>query len=136
MRRLLSATIALAVAVALVACTPEEASHLDGINALRERFGLPALTWEEGAYAKARDWSQKMADDGRLSHSELSDGILAGWRTLGENVAMNSSVEGALAALERSPDHLANMLNPTFTKVAIGIVHQDGRYWVTQVFIG
>lgn len=136
MRKLLSAASALAIALVLVACTPEEASHLDGINALREANGLPALTWEEGAYAKARTWSQKMADDGRLSHSKLSDGMPAGWRTLGENVAYNGSVQGALEALKKSPGHRANMLNPKFNRVAVGIVEQGGRYWVTQVFLG
>ena len=136
MRTLVSVLAALAIAALLVACSPEEGSHLDAVNAFRTSNGVPALRWEEGAYAKARAWSQKLANDGRLSHSRLSNGIPAGWRTLGENVAMNSSLEGALKALERSPGHRANMLNRAFTKIAVGVVHQDGRYWVTQVFIG
>ena len=136
MRKLASVLSALAIAALLVACTPEEASHLEGVNAFRTANGVAALQWEEGAYAKARAWSQKMADDGRLSHSRLSDGIPDGWRTLGENVAYNSSLDGALAALKRSPGHRANMLNPRFTKIAVGVIHQDGAYWVTQVFLG
>lgn len=136
MRKLASVLSAFAIAALLVACTPEEASHLDAVNAFRTSNGVPALQWEEGAYAKARTWSQKLANDGRLSHSRLSDGIPAGWRTLGENVAMSSSLEGAMKALEGSPSHRANMLNRAFKKIAIGVVHQDGRYWVTQVFIG
>jgi uncharacterized protein YkwD len=77
-----------------------------------------------------------MADEGQLSHSVLSDGVPAGWHTLGENVAYASSVEAAMAALEASPPHLANLLNPEFTTIAIGVVERDGRVWVTEVFIG
>jgi len=136
MRKVLSAVAALTIAAVLVACTPDEASHLEAVNAFRQSNGVPALSWEEAAYAKAHGWSQKMADDGRLSHSTLSDGIPTGWRTLGENVAMNTSLDGAMKALTQSPSHRTNLLNPRFTKVAVGVVHQGGRYWVTQVFIG
>lgn len=135
-RKLASVLTALAVAAVLVACTPEEASNLQAINAFRSANGVEQLHWEEGAYAKARAWSQKMADDGRLSHSQLSDGVPDGWRRLGENVAYNSTLEGAMEALQNSPNHRANLLNPAFTRVAVGVIHQDGRYWVTQVFIG
>lgn len=136
MRKLVSLIAGLAVAAVLVACTPDEASHLEAVNAFRAASGVPALAWEEGAYAKARNWSKKMANDGRLSHSKLSDGIPAGWRTLGENVAVNGSLDAAMEALKRSPSHRANMLDRRFTRIAVGVVHQDGRYWVTQVFIG
>lgn len=136
MRRIIATVTALGLALVLVACSPEEASHLDGINALREKHGLPALTWDEDAYAKAREWSQKLAQEGRLRHSEMREHLGARWRTVGENVAMNTTVEGALEALKRSPAHLANMLNPKFTSVAIGIVQERGRYWVTQLFLG
>lgn len=136
MRKLVSVLTALTIAALLVACTPDEASHLDAVNAFRAEHGVPALQWEEGAYAKARAWSQKMANDGRLSHSRLSAGIPTGWRTLGENVAVHGSLEAAMDALERSPDHRANMLNRAFKKIAVGVIHQNGRYWVTQVFIG
>jgi uncharacterized protein YkwD len=136
MRKLLSLIVGLTIAMLLVACTPEEAHHLDTINQFRAANGLPALTWDESAYGKAHDWSEKLADDGKLSHSVLSQGVPAGWQRLGENVAYNSSLDGAMTALERSPAHRANLLNPKFTKVAVGVVQQNGLYWVTEVFIG
>ena len=136
MRRLLSGLVALSVALVLVACTPEEGSNLDAVNAFRKANGLPALQWEEGAYAKVRAWSQKMADEGKLSHSKLSDGVPSGWLALGENVAVNPSLEDAQRRLQNSPGHRANLLNPKFKKIAIGVIHQNGHYWVTQLFIG
>jgi uncharacterized protein YkwD len=136
MRKVLSLLVGLTITLLLVACTPEEGNHLDAVNQYRTANGLPALQWEEAAYAKAHRWSEKLAADGRLSHSVLSQGVPAGWHVLGENVAMSSSLDGAMTALERSAAHRANLLNPKFTKVAIGVVKANGAYWVTEVFIG
>jgi uncharacterized protein YkwD len=136
MRKLATALVGLAVALLLVACTPEEGTHLQAVNAFRQANGVPALQWEEGAYAKAHSWSQHLADQGFLSHSVLSQGVPAGWHTLGENVAMNPTLDGAMTALESSPPHRANLLNPRFTKVAVGVVQAKGLYWVTEVFLG
>jgi uncharacterized protein YkwD len=136
MRKVLSLLVGLTIAMLLVACTPDEGNHLAAINQFRQANGVPALKWEEAAYAKAHDWSEKLAADGRLSHSTLSLGVPAGWRLLGENVAYAGSLDQAMTALERSPGHRANLLNPKFTKVAVGVVQAKGLYWVTEVFIG
>ena len=69
---------------------------------------------------------QHLADQGQLSHSNLADGMPEGWHTLGENVAYASTLEGALKALENSPPHRANMLNPAFDRVAIGVTERNG----------
>ena len=136
MRKLVATLVGLSVALLLVACTPEEGNHLQAVNAFRTSQGVPALKWEEGAYAKAHDWSQHLADQGFLSHSVLSQGVPAGWHHLGENVAMNPTLEGAMLALEASPPHRANLLNPAFDRVAVGVVQAKGMFWVTEVFLG
>jgi len=131
------ATLAVSLlAVLLVACTPEEASHLDAMNAFRQSNGVPALGWDDVLYTKARAWSQHMADEGKISHSKLSDGAPAGWRILGENVAVNSSLEGAMTALQNSAPHRANLLDTRFTRTAVGVIHAKGMYWVTESFVG
>lgn len=135
MRRIFAVTAAV-VALLLAACTPQEGAHLTQVNDFRAANGVPALTWEEGAYAKANAWSVHMAQEGRLSHSVLAQGVPAGWRVLGENVAMAPSLDMATDALQRSPGHRANLLNPAFTRVAIGVAERDGMVWVTEVFIG
>jgi len=134
-RRLAALVITLVVAV-LGACTPQEATSFARTNDLRKAAAVAPLAWNEAAYAKAVSWSQHMAAEGRLSHSNLAEGVPAGWSRLGENVARAGSVEEAMAALAGSAPHLANILNPGFTSVAIGIVERDGRVWVTQVFVG
>jgi uncharacterized protein YkwD len=135
-RRVVAVVVGLVLLLASSACTPEEKASFTAVNTLRETHGLRWLDWNEAAYDKAVAWSNHMADEGRLSHSTLSDGVPAGWRILGENVAYAGSVAAAMQALEHSPPHLANILNPKFTSVAIGVVHRDGRFWVTEVFIG
>jgi uncharacterized protein YkwD len=136
MRKLLLGLVAIALVVLVGACTPEEATHLKGVNDFRTANGLPALRWEEGAYAKAHAWSEHLADDGRLSHSNLRDGIPAGWTIIGENVAMAPTLDAAMNALELSPPHRANLLNPKFDRVAIGVVQRGVYYYVTEDFIG
>jgi uncharacterized protein YkwD len=135
MRKLLAVAVAV-VALLLVACTPAEGAHMKQVNDFRVANHVPGLIWEEAAYAKAHAWSQHMADEGRLSHSTLSQGMPAGWHTLGENVAMAGSLDAAMDALEKSPPHRANLLNPAFTRVAIGVAEKNGYVWVTEVFIG
>lgn len=134
--RVLVALAGLALVIASAACSPEEGDAFKSVNALRAANHEPWLDWNDGAYAKAVAWSNHMADEGRLSHSTLAKDVPAGWRTLGENVAYASSVAQAVAALEASPPHRANLLNPAFTSIAIGVVQRDGRVWVTEVFVG
>lgn len=136
MRKVVALLIAALAILLLVACTPEEANHVQMINAFRAANGVRPFEWDDTLYGKARDWSQRMADEGKLSHSNLKDGAPAGWRILGENVAYNPSLNGAIEALENSPAHRANLLNPQFTRVAVGIVFAKDVYWVTEEFVG
>lgn len=41
-----------------------------------------------------------------------------------------------MTALQNSPAHRAKLLNPRFSKVAVGVVQARGMFWVTEVFIG
>jgi len=134
-RKVALAATAFLVAIAAMACSPEDKHAFDEVNAFRKANGVAALQWEAKAGEKAVAWSKLMASQGRLSHSTLSDGIAPGWKALGENVAYNTTLDGALRALERSPGHRANLLNPTFTHVGIGAVQVNGFWWVTQVFV-
>jgi uncharacterized protein YkwD len=119
-----------------VACSPAENFTWEQVNAFRTANGVGELAWEDGAYAKAVAWSEHMADQRKLSHSRLADDVDTEWRVLGENVAYASDLTQALDALKRSPAHRANLLNPAFNRIAVGVVERDGRFWVTQVFLG
>ena len=136
MRRIVATLTIGLIALVSEACSPEEYNAAEQVERFRVTNGLAQLEWDETLYAKARAWSEQMATDGELYHSQLSAGAPDDWAVLGENVAWNTSLDGALRALEASPSHRANLLNPAFTRFAVGVVHQGDRYWVTQVFLG
>jgi uncharacterized protein YkwD len=77
-----------------------------------------------------------MAKAGAIYHSKnLASGVSGGWTSIGENVAMAGSVDAAQTALEASPEHYANMTNPVYTQLGIGVVDHDGVTYVVQVFV-
>ena len=131
------ALVALALAALSAGCAPQdERTAFDAVNTLRAENGLPALSWNEAVHGKVEAWSDHMADSGQLSHSTLSAGVPSGWSALGENVAVAGNVQKAIAILEASPAHRANMLSSKFRSLSVGVEQRDGRVWVTELFIG
>ena len=125
----------LAAALLIAACTPEQQQLMDLVNQSRAEAGVPALTMHLSAMDKAQAWADHMASEGRISHSNLRDGITGEWRQLGENVAMAPSIEAAHQALMDSPGHRANILNPEFNFGGTGhAIGDDGLVYVVQVF--
>ena len=79
-----------------------------------------------------------MSQTGRLEHADdLSLGLSADWRKLGENVGVApiSQIDELFEAFVASPTHLANLIDPSFDLIGIGIVHADGDLWMTQRFM-
>ncbi len=67
----------------------------------------------------------------RVEHSGYTD-----WMRIGENIAAGQrSSEEVMAAWMASPGHRANILNPAFREIGIGVVNRGrfGIYWV-QIF--
>ncbi|MGH8990436.1 MAG: CAP domain-containing protein, partial [Acidimicrobiia bacterium] len=140
MRKLLG-VLALAVAVvtlptaASADTVSDEASFVAQINGLRASQGLPSLEVHPNLVDKARGWAAGMGDAGRIWHSTLSDGITADWRKLGENVGMGGSVDSLHQAFIASPKHYANLVDPAFNYVGIGVVHVNGTLFVSEMFM-
>jgi uncharacterized protein YkwD len=138
LRKLLIVGIA-GLSILLAACTQDEATHLKAVNDFRFANHVDQLRWNDDMYTAAHDWSQHLADAGVLSHpSDLAANLHppAGWRIVGQNVAMAPTLDAAMTALENSPHHRENLLNPAFHQTAIGVVHQGGEYWITEDFLG
>ena len=132
----LAALLALVVVLA-TACDPAKATtDYNLVNNLRTSQGLAPLTRSPELDLKAKNHAAAMAAKGKLFHSTLAYGVSPGWTALGENVAYADTVENAQLALEASPPHLANLLNPAFTEVGIGVKSANGRTYVVQVFAG
>src|SRR5687768_10092751 len=113
----------------------DEAAFVAKINGLRASKGLPALQVHENLVTKARAWAAVMAAAGKIWHSTLSDGITADWKKLGENVGMGGSVDGLHAAFVASPGHYANLVDPNFSHVGVGIVMSGKTIFVAEMFM-
>lgn len=125
--------------------TAAEQQMLNLVNQERRKAGIPPLKADMQLTKLARLKSQDMINRHYFSHQSPTYGspfqmlkrFGIRYRTAGENIAGNPSVQGAHAALMRSPGHRANILNRRFTHVGIGI-KRGGPYGMmfTQLFIG
>ncbi len=113
----------------------DEAAFVARINELRASKGLAALQVHPNLVDKARGWAATMADAGRIWHSTLSDGITADWAKLGENVGMGGSVQSLHDAFVASPKHYANLVDPDFGYIGIGVVYSGGTIFVSEMFM-
>lgn len=107
------------------------------VNAARAEHGVGPVRLNSSMSAVAASWSQAMADAGTMSHNPgYSTQIPAGWSRAAENVAWNSpaDVAGLQTSWMGSPGHRANILDPAFTDIGIGVVIEGGAAWGTQVF--
>lgn len=128
--------LAAVVALSLAACSPEVDQTTAAINNGRASIGLPGLEGNIDLYLKAQNWSQQLANQGYLSHSDLAAGNGYQWRKLGENVGYGYSIDQVNAAFWNSPPHRANILDPAFNRVGAGVTRDGaGRYWVVEEFM-
>ena len=110
----------------------DEAQFVAAINAVRARTGLPPVAPEGQLISVARAWSSQMAGSGSLAHNPDLAGQVSDWKTLGENVGTGATVDSIEAAFEASPHHYANMVDPSYQYVGVGVVEVNGTIWVTE----
>jgi len=112
------------------------------INQGREWAGLQKLEWNDEAAQAAREHSHLQATRNELSHKFPSEPGLqerlgaTGLRftVSAENIAHADTPEETHAALMLSHGHRANIMNPRYNSVGIGVVEDSGRLWVTEDF--
>ncbi|MGQ0520649.1 MAG: CAP domain-containing protein [Actinomycetota bacterium] len=133
---LVLSTAPLLGAAPAAADSAEETDFVTRLNDLRASRGLAPLAVDTRLGDVARTWSGKMAAANSLSHNpSLSSQVPSGWRKIGENVGYGPTVLVLHNALVASPAHLANMVDPAFNAVGIGVVIAGSTIWVTQVFM-
>jgi uncharacterized protein YkwD len=133
-----AAVFAPAAVVAAPDVEAAEQTVLQRTNQLRASAGAAALTRDAAIDAVAEAWATRMATTGDFRHNpDFFRQIPAGWRTAGENIAMNSYDPAALITQwESSPGHRANLLNPAFDRIGVAVVEHGGLYYGVQVFGG
>ena len=120
-----------------------EADMLELVNRERRAHGLKPLRADPEAAEVARAHSRDMFARGYFSHitpdgadpfERMRRGGLR-FRAAGENLAFSRTLPMAHQGLMNSPGHRANILQPHFGRVGVGIV-DGGRYglMVTQSF--
>lgn len=112
----------------------DEAQFFAALNLVRAKNGRAPLLTDGQLINVARGWSAQMAGGAGLSHNPDLGTQVTNWRLLGENVGTGGDVNSIEAALEASPHHFANMVDPSFTYVGIGVVEAGGAIWVTEDF--
>jgi uncharacterized protein YkwD len=83
--------------------------------------------------------TRAMARRHRLFHSRHPKRYLRGinWHLWGENIAVTrASIRRMQRMFMHSSAHRANVLNPRFHRVGIGVVGQAGKLWATVFFFG
>src|SRR6266542_4472449 len=107
------------------------------VNALRTSRGLNALIVDNGISSVARNWASRIAADGALNHNpNLANELPPGWTDMGENMAFGPDTATMERDLENDPPHYANLVNPRFTHLGVGVVEVNGRLWAVQYFAG
>ena len=122
-----------------------EAEHVlfDLANQSRVQAGAPPLALDRGLSQAARAHAQEMFAARQLSHrfeGELSlpQRLANATRTQldqeGENVAFDFDAAKGHQHLMLSPPHRANLLNPAYNVVGLGVVRSGDRLYIVQDF--
>ena len=112
-------------------------------NQSRRQAGVPLLKLDAGLSQAARAHALAMLEAGQLSHQFTGEGTLptrlATATALqldqeGENVALDYGAEQGHQHLMLSPPHRANLLNPAYDVVGLGVVRNGDRLYIVEDF--
>lgn len=100
------------------------------VNGEREKAGLPPVVEDAALREVARSHSRDMFLQGYFSHYspdgqspfDRMDKAGIGYSVAGENLALAPSTQLAMQGLMNSPGHRANILNPDFKKLGVGVI--------------
>ncbi len=125
--------------------TQEDQVLLDLVNKARADAGAGPLQFDAELIKVARLKAKDMVDNNYFSHQSPTYGspfdmmrqFGVSFKTAGENIAGNRTVEGAFKAWMNSEGHRKNILNAGFNYMGVGIVDSPkyGKMLVQQ-FIG
>jgi len=112
-------------------------------NQSRHQAGVPPLTLDAGLSRAAYQHAQIMLRAHQLSHQfqgepSLPQRLGVSARFLldqeGENVALDYDAEHGHQHLMLSPPHRANLLNPAYNVVGLGVVRSGDQLYIVQDF--
>jgi uncharacterized protein YkwD len=128
------------------ALSPQEQLIVDLVNEQRQQVGLAPLTVDSKLVEAAQIQSADMAKLGVMAHVLPGSALPApqdraryvgyNYSYLGENIAFNFPDDNSvMTAWMNSPEHRANILDPSFTEIGVGIAFDSqGEPYYTQEF--
>ena len=125
--------------------TEDERDFLNLINANRENNGLPKLEIDKELQNVARLKAKDIVDNNYFAHvspiygdinAMLSD-FKINYKTVGENIAGNNNLVGAVEAWMNSESHRENLLSNNYNYTGVAVVESElyGKVFV-QIFVG
>lgn len=117
---------------------PAEDAFIEHLNATRTAAGLEPLRRDPGLGEAARHWARWMGERHDLRHADdIVTGAPADWTKAGENVGRGGTVRAVWDAFMDSPSHAANVLDPAFTRIGVGVVRTpNGMLYTAHRFAG
>lgn len=123
------------VGVGVALAEGEDAALLAATNVSRQQMlGGGELIRAADLDEAARVQAQAMASRGALFHTPDLGAKVQDWETVAENVGVGVDVASVHQAFLDSPAHRANVLNDRVSEMGIGIVAEEGKLWVVEVF--
>jgi uncharacterized protein YkwD len=116
---------------------------LDRANQARAQAGAPRLSLDAGLCQAARAHAEAMFARRQLSHQFDGEPSLPQRLAMatpeqldqeGENVALDFNAENGHQHLMLSPPHRANLLNPAYNVVGLGVVRSGDELYIVQDF--
>ncbi len=132
---LVATFLASSMVAAQAATSADEQRLVDLINAERSARGISPLVVVPDLMVGAEEQAARMADAGKIFHNPDLGDITTDWYVLGENVGMGGDIDSLHQAFMNSSGHRANILNPDFDGVGVGVVWKGGIPYVSEVFM-
>lgn len=120
----------------------EEYRMFQWVNEERKQHGVPALKLEHHLTASARKHLLRVVSEKTLNHQFPGEAPLprriaeTGYHfsASAENLALATEAADMHSGLMNSPGHRANILNPAYDVVGIGVIHRNDTYYAVQNF--
>lgn len=111
-------------------------------NQERAKAGIPPLKWNNNLAIAARLHANEMAKRNELSHQFKTEADVsarladqgARFDAAAENIGLADAAEELHLGWMHSPPHRANLLNPRYDQVGVGIARAGDRLYATQDF--
>jgi uncharacterized protein YkwD len=110
-----------------------ETYSLSLLNQLRASLGVAPLTSVVAMNDYARDWSRTMSEGGFFAHSGGPYGENIVWWSDGNLSPQEAALQFHQMWVD-SPAHYANMINPAYTTVGVGLWRDENGWHGTHVF--